>query len=612
MRVSEMGAWLGGTVVDLAAEGNTVLAATFAGIYRSTDRGKSWHVMGKELPDWFIQAVALAPMDAATLAVAASHGGWVYRSVDGGESWEVVSSESHGVVTRLVASPNFARDGLLFACTEADGIFKSVDRGRTWGSANFGLLNLSVLALCFSPAFAEDEVVFAGTDGGGIFRSRNGGRAWRESGEGMPDSAVQCIAVSPNYARDGVVLAGTEDQGLYRSDDKGRTWHPVSSGEGEGQLAEDACINDLYLSADWAEGGTMIAATDVGFLLSGDGGVTWQGVQHGPDFPYVIDWCEDKFLAGAYEGGVYGSVDGRAWRKSNAGLAAHLPPVACLSEAFERDRTVVMASMEATGARSVNGGQTWQPLQIGEDELPVSLLAGAGRGADMALLAAGEGNLFASHDGGRNWARVGSVGEDMVSAVAVGAPLKAGRLHLLVAGTMGGQLLFSPDGGASWAQRASFTGSMVAAVAVQAGEQGEQLYVAVGRQMEGGDWRLTLYSGDGWNALVSREVREPIAVLDLQQDGELYCALGRHVLCLQEDQVVAEGEMEDALPVSSLRVHGEMLLAGTRSGLYRSGDKGASWEPIAPEVQAVALRFASPAKAYAASMGGRLWEIDLA
>mgnify|MGYP000508898013 CR=1 FL=1 len=60
VRISRVGAWQGGTVVDLASYEDTVLAATFAGVFRSTDRGQNWQPVGRDLPDWFIQAVALA------------------------------------------------------------------------------------------------------------------------------------------------------------------------------------------------------------------------------------------------------------------------------------------------------------------------------------------------------------------------------------------------------------------------------------------------------------------------------------------------------------------------------------------------------------------------
>ena len=138
------------------------------------------------------------------------------------------------------------------------------------------------------------------------------------------------------------------------------------------------------------------------------------------------------------------------------------------------------------------------------------------------------------------------------------------------------------------------------------------MYVVTARQQEGGGWRLSLYEKGSPEALLSRQANEPVTALDLQDDGGLYCAMGGRVLCLEDGRVVAESEMEGSLPVSSLGVKDGVVLAGTRSGLYRSLDRAQSWELLTPDVQAVALHVVSLAKAYAASMGGRLWEIDLA
>ena len=128
VRISQLGAWPGGTVLDLAAlpdaEGapdTTVLAATFTGLSRSTDGGASWQPVQADLPDWFIQAVALAPMEShgepqQSIGLAASRMGWLYRSVDGGETWEPVSdTRDTGGITRLAVSPTFAEDGIVLS-----------------------------------------------------------------------------------------------------------------------------------------------------------------------------------------------------------------------------------------------------------------------------------------------------------------------------------------------------------------------------------------------------------------------------------------------------------------------------------------------------------------
>ena len=142
------------------------------------------------------------------------------------------------------------------------------------------------------------------------------------------------------------------------------------------------------------------------------------------------------------------------------------------------------------------------------------------------------------------------------------------------------------------------------------GNPGKQPMTA--QQQEGGGWRLSLYEKGTPEPILSRQANEPVTVLDLQDGGGLYCAMGGRVLCVEGGQVVAESEMEGSLPVSGLGAKDGVVLAGTRSGLYRSVDRAQSWEQLTPDVQAVALRVVSPDKAYAAAMGGRLWEIELA
>jgi len=602
-------------VLDLAADTGggsaTVLAATFTGILRSQDGGASWQPVRADLPDWLIQAVAVAQSPVGTVGLAASRLGWLYRSTDGGESWEPVSdTRDVGGPTRLVASPTFVEDGIVFACTEEDGLFKSTDRGRTWKPANFGLLNLNVMALTFSPTFARDETLFCGTEGGGLFRSRNAGRAWRESGAGLPPSAVQCIAVSPHFDADGTVFAGTEDRGLYRSTDKGYTWAPA------GDLGPEACFNALYLPPDWQSGAAMLAATDKGLCLSTDGGTHWEAVTGGPDYPYAVTRGPRGYLSGAYDGGVYRSTDGRQWQASNEGLAAHMPPLACFSRAFAADGCLVMGSMEGALVRSTDAGATWAALPgPGEDWGTFALLAGAGRGETLSLLAASGAELAYSGDAGDSWRTCAPPVTAQISALVV--PGQAGEA--LLVGTASGQVLASVDAGASWQARAQFEGEMVAALASAGTPQAPSTYVVTARPLESGLWQLALRRGASQGTLYDCEATQPAAHLHLAADGRLVCALDERVVCLHGGQVRGEGQPFDGEPVTALAAAGEVVWAGSRAGLCRSRDGGRTWETVSSELPVVALHATGPgqpahgrqwSRVYAVTMGGRLWEID--
>jgi photosystem II stability/assembly factor-like uncharacterized protein len=613
VQISRVGAWEGGTVVDLASYGDTVLAATFAGVFRSTDRGQSWQPVGRNLPDWFIQAVALAPVGERLVGLAASHLGWLYRSMDGGLTWETASDwRGLGVITRLVASPSFNSDGIVFACTEDDGIFKSSDRGITWKQASFGLLNLSVTSLRFSPAFDQDEVAFAGTDGGGLFRSRNAGRAWRESGEGLPDSAVQCLAVSPHFSEDGTVWAGTEECGLYRSTDGGRTWSL------SGEALAEMCVNGVYAPPGWARGERLILAADGGLLTSVDGGMSWEAVQGGGEYPYIVIPCADELLTGSYQEGVHRSTDGAVWSASNAGLAAHIPPMAALSERFEQDNTLLVASMEGALARSKDAGQTWQPL-LQEDEFVLASLRGAGAGASMTLLAAAETSLLCSQDSGETWRAVLEVEEDLFGAAALSHTFAGDKTAL--AGTAGGQVYLSNDGGVSWKLAAALAGETIVALTARTIRGTLEAYAVTAQPTPEGAWQVTLRSvlsgakglreGTSWEALLSRASNEPVAMLYGRGEKGLLCAIGQQILYLEQGELVSEYMLDGPAPVSCFASAGETLLAGTRLGVYRSTGNAATWDCLSEEVGALAIHCASPDQAYALSMGGNLWRLDL-
>jgi photosystem II stability/assembly factor-like uncharacterized protein len=604
VQISQLGAWLGGTVLDLAAlpdpgapESATVLAATFTGISRSTDGGATWSPVHAALPDWFIQAVLLGHGGGdQRIGLAASRMGWLYRSTDGGETWAPVSNtRDTGTITRLVASPTFAEDGIVFACSEEDGLFKSTDRGRTWKAANFGILNLNVMSLCFSPQFARDEVVFCGTDAGGLFRSRNAGRAWRESGTGLPNSAVQCIAVF----EDGTLFCGTEDRGLYRSTDKGRTWAPF------GDLGHETCINALAVAADWTESGAMLAATDEGLQLSTDGGQTWRAVNGGPEYPYVVTSSPGGYLAGAYDDGVYCSSDGADWEARNEGLTAHLPPLAAFSQAFSADRCLVMGSMEGMLVRSTDGGATWAALPgPGEEWGAYASLAGAGQAKKMALLAASGAELSYSGDAGASWQLCTPPVTGPISALAMSAT------GLALVGTNSGQVLASKDGGQNWETRALFEGERVAAVVGAGTPQSPSVYVVTTRPLESGLWQLALKRAASEGALYTCEVDQPTAMLDLATDGRLTCALSEHVVCLQGGQVRAQGRPFEDAQVTALAAAGGRIWAGSRAGLCLSDDGGQSWERASSKLAVVALHAETAGRAYAVTMGGQVWEIE--
>ena len=147
---------MAGLATASTADGATlVFAATSAGVYRSSDHGRTW-----SLPNSGVGVVPFVEIVAPSHNFGSDHtlfagGTGVYRSVDGGIRWAHMLSGGH--VTSLVVASSNERECVVFAGTELDGIVRSEDGGRTWASGNAGLLDLTVLAIGVSPEFGRDQ-----------------------------------------------------------------------------------------------------------------------------------------------------------------------------------------------------------------------------------------------------------------------------------------------------------------------------------------------------------------------------------------------------------------------------------------------------------------------
>src|SRR5262249_23620295 len=147
----------------------TVLAATWTGMFRSSDAGATWQPTATRSSVPFAEAILGTEH---RLFAAAADG--LYSSTDDGASWQRVLVDSR--ILSLAASG----DGhLVLAGSERDGVLRSEDAGLTWSGASVGLRDSAVLSLALSPDFARDHMGFAGTSTG-LYRTRSGARAWRE------------------------------------------------------------------------------------------------------------------------------------------------------------------------------------------------------------------------------------------------------------------------------------------------------------------------------------------------------------------------------------------------------------------------------------------------
>ncbi|MBL9138840.1 MAG: hypothetical protein JNK85_23430 [Verrucomicrobiales bacterium] len=287
------------------------------GVYRSTDRGRTWIRADAGMPN---QSRIHAFGSVGESLFAGTDSG-VFRSSDEGRSWRPATGAAmtSGRVT------SFATLGKrVVAGTDGQGLLASVDEGGSW-VRNPSLSSIKVRCL-----IAHEEALYAGTDADGVFVLDGQAEVQARRREGLPARAqVFALAVV-----DGRLFAGLYGQGLFIWSDR------------EGRWTKSGPVSPLALAT---AGRTLIAGHNPGGLhWSADFGVSWsrgtaslmepsrssfddpQGALPMEAPVWELAANEVVALAGASKG-VYRSEDhGRTWIRAQEGFPAYSPGVAFL------------------------------------------------------------------------------------------------------------------------------------------------------------------------------------------------------------------------------------------------------------------------------------------
>jgi YVTN family beta-propeller protein len=216
-----------------------------------------------------------------------------------------------------------------------------------------------------------------GSQAAGSLTSATFTGTWRSGGPYGGD--VQALALSPDFGHDGLALAGgwrtgwsgyAGGYGFARTTDAGATWALVFDGPPWAELA----VFDLAISPGFIADSTAFAATAAGVLRSTDRGVTWERLADGLPGPGNDSTVDDMgfvrlspdfiadgaILTAVRNGSLYRSTDrGATWARVLTG------PVftAAFSRDFMANQTAFAAQFDGIGAtnlvRSTDRGQSW-------------------------------------------------------------------------------------------------------------------------------------------------------------------------------------------------------------------------------------------------------------
>ncbi len=209
-----------------------------------------------------------------------------------------------GRVTDVAVESPRGKSYAVYAATASDGVWKTVNEGVSWEPVFEQAPSTSIGDVTLAPS--NQQIVWVGTGesnifrssmaGHGVYKSEDGGASWKHMGLGATHTIARII-VHPHHpeivyvAASGNEWTENEERGVYRSRDGGRTWHKVLD-HGPEAGAIDLVMDPtkpqvLYASTwqrtrlKWNDPRNHEGSTGSSIFRSDDGGDTWTDLAAG-------------------------------------------------------------------------------------------------------------------------------------------------------------------------------------------------------------------------------------------------------------------------------------------------------------------------------------------
>lgn len=514
-----------------AAAGRSTVVATVGGVPLSTSVefvGLPWQVESEGLTGGDL--LSFLPQRDGTLFATTTTG--IYRSLDHGDTFVRLQGDNHLSAPRLAPDPT--DPATMYALT-TDALLKTINGGITWDPIGIGFTPESngtiwLQSLAVDP---RDPQTLYANGFYRAFKSRDGGQHWSliASYADLPCTFMTSLAIDP-FNSD-IVYLGT-DSGGFRSLDRGGTWSALAG----------VPARRIVVAPDPRAAGRVFATAidDLQIFLSTDSGARWGafttvgragmgGVAYGMNFATDAGHLLVPTTLGLFRTGLDGSS-----------TLLHEGPINAAA-ADPSDATRIFAASFHQGyglsfLRSEDDGASWSTAQQGIAELRVdSIVVDPVHPATLYSDAFG---LSKSTNGGATWVR---------AAVGLPAGYNSDQLaidpadpSILLNATAGAFVYRSTDGAATWkfslGAQAWLTFPPATPHLVYAGAIGA-LYASPD---SGATWSpMTAPSATGWMQILAP------------------AAAPQTLYCISED--INDGS------------HPQQL--------FRSGDGGSTWTPLA-------------------------------
>ncbi|UCH92661.1 MAG: hypothetical protein JSV88_20520, partial [Candidatus Aminicenantes bacterium] len=347
------------------------------GAWKTTNEGTTWEPIFQHAQSTAIGDIAIAPSNQdiiwvgtgeANIFRSSQAGAGVYKSTDAGKTWQHMGLIDTNTIPRIIIHPEnpdivyLAASGHEWTNNRERGVYKTFDGGKTW--KNVLCINEKTGAIDLVMHPSNPDTLYAATwqrirkrwndprnepnySGSGIYKTTDGGETWTTINKGLPPAkyrgriGIDICRSKPNvlYAFiDNYEVIGQWNKGeldsygrpkmgkirgakVYRTDDSGETWREMMPASKEMKQYMER-ISATY---GWVFGQMRVDPNNedkiyvmgVELNVSEDAGKTFRELRgmHGDHHGLWIDPDNSDYLVNVNDGGVAISYDGgKNWR----------------------------------------------------------------------------------------------------------------------------------------------------------------------------------------------------------------------------------------------------------------------------------------------------------
>jgi photosystem II stability/assembly factor-like uncharacterized protein len=344
-------------------------------------------------------------------------------------------------------APRARIGSVIYVAAATGGVWKTTNAGVNWAPVFDSVRTGSVGAVAVAPS--DPNVVWVGTGeannmrssswGTGVYKSSDAGKTW--SAAMLPTSQhIGKIVIDPRdanvvyVAAVGPLWAPGGERGLFKTTDGGKTWtnlKEISKYTGFTEIAMDPSNPDVLYAAslerERREYGFLPGGPETGIFKTTDAGHTWtqlkEGLPTGDLGRIGLSVCKSKPMtvyatihAKPPAAGLYRSEDGGAtWKQMNDqdGTAWYYSQVRC--DPTNPDHVI---QLNAQSRESKDAGKTLTPFAAGGVHSDHHALWIGDDDPDHMILG-GDGGVYTSYDAGRTWDHTESIVAGQFYAIAV-------------------------------------------------------------------------------------------------------------------------------------------------------------------------------------------------